>query len=109
MRRSVAAGAAACAAIELTQTPVSTAKPIPKPEVEPIVTPVLAMMPLMVGGRYQPVTYRPMNQASRKHLPSHVIGDAHHGHDQEHGEQRGGVDGDNEGQRGDDDGTGQRL
>src|SRR5690606_1376978 len=83
---SMPLGSAAWAAIEVTQAPVSTAQPIPNPEIEPIVAPVLPMMPLVVTGRYQPAAYRPINQAPGKDFPSHVIGDAHHRHDQESSE-----------------------
>jgi hypothetical protein len=51
------------------------------------------MMSLVMTGRYHPVADRPMNEGARKHLPSHVIDDAHQGHDRQDDGQHRDMDG----------------
>lgn len=62
----------------------------------------------MAGG-YQPLACPALNEPLRKHLPPHVVGDAHDGHDGENGEQRADMDRHEQHEQRNDDGAGQRF
>ena len=60
-------------------------------------------MLVVMAGSYQPSPCPSLDEAFWKQLPSHVIGNAHHGHDRQHHEQRAGMDGDGQHQYWNDD------
>src|SRR5690242_14157840 len=72
--------------LETAKAAISPTKAIPEAEIEAIIALVPLMMELMMTCRYQPAPCPPLNQGLRKHLPSHVIGNAHDRHDREHGQ-----------------------
>src|SRR3546814_2054891 len=49
-----------------------------------IISPIGGVVPLVMRRRYQPAPRRSMDERARKHLPPHMIADAHHRHDREH-------------------------
>src|SRR3546814_17958318 len=51
--------------------------------IEAIISPIGGVVPLVMRRRYQPPPRRSMDERARKHLPPHMIADAHHRHDRE--------------------------
>ena len=64
---------------------------------------------MMVAGSDQPIARAALDQGAREQLPSHVVGNAHHCHYHKHHQQSPSVNGNDEHERGDDDGAGECL
>src|SRR5688500_7264014 len=76
--------ASAAAPLEAADAAVRAAEPVPKSEVEPIVAPVLVMVPLMMACRDQPISQHPPPHEAGKQFPPHVIRHSHNRHDRKH-------------------------
>src|SRR3546814_15079365 len=62
---------------------IGAARLVPETEIEAIISPIGGVVPLVMRRRYQPAPRRSMDERARKHLPPHMIADAHHRHDRE--------------------------
>ena len=80
------------------QTAIGAAKAIPEAEIEAVIAFVELMMAAVVAGSYEPSAQPGTNEAIRKHLPAHMVCDAHYRHHQEDHSERSNMDGDNEDQ-----------
>src|SRR3546814_14450902 len=85
MTSTVGGGGAAAVSIngKSAKPDIGAARLVPKAEIETIIPPVSRMMRLMMRRGYQPFPRGSMNERARKHLPSHMIADAHHRHHRE--------------------------
>src|SRR4051812_33811570 len=70
--------------IEGAEPPVRSTQAVPEAKIQSIVAPIFAMMSVVVTGCDQPIACAPLDQPTGEQLPPHVVGDAHHCHDQQH-------------------------
>src|SRR3954470_23112814 len=70
----------AATAVERTNAPVRAAKPVPCPEIKPIIASILLVVAMMVAGGDQPAPPSAAHDPVGKELPADMIGNPHEGH-----------------------------
>ena len=91
------------------QPSIGAAQPIPDAEIEAIIAAIVAVMALVMRRGNQPAPGRAIDDRPRKHLPAHMVGDAHDRHDRQQRGKRAPVQRHRQHQRGDHHRAGQRF